>query len=163
MSFCASRVVFRELLTSPICAHNGRSLIVAKCSRHYATHRDSPTHVQPGVSPSSLLSQALDQKQRRSRREDTVGPFQLGLSQPSFGEGTTKKWSELSPKGKGQSLNFVIIVTSFPRILQYHRSYESDSSYDEPNCHIIWCWPDDGPHLRVDIGAVLKKLSVRTL
>jgi len=97
MSFCASRVVFRELLTSPICA---RSLIVTQCSRHYATHRDSPTYVQPGVSSSSLLSQALDQKQRGSRREDSVGPFQLGLSQPSSGQGTQKKWSELSPKGK---------------------------------------------------------------
>ncbi|KAH9968826.1 TIM21-domain-containing protein [Russula dissimulans] len=100
MSFCVSRVVFRELLTSPICAHKGRSLIVAECSRYYATHRDSPTYVPPSVSSSSLLSQALDQKQRRSGREDSVGPFQLGLSQPSFGEGTPKKWSELSPKSK---------------------------------------------------------------
>jgi hypothetical protein len=163
MSFCVSRVVFRELLTSPICAHKGRSLIVAECSRYYATHRDSPTYVPPSVSSSSLLSQALDQKQRRSGREDSVGPFQLGLSQPSFGEGTPKKWSELSPKSKGQSLNFVIIVMSFPRVLQYHRSYASDGSYDEPNGHPVWCWPDDGPHLRVDVGAVLKKLSVRTL
>ncbi len=101
MSFCAPRVVFRELLTLPICTHEGPSLIAAKCSRHYATHRDNP---QPGLSTSSLLSQALDQKQRGVRREDTVGPFQLGLSQPSFNGGTAKKWSELSPKGKGQSL-----------------------------------------------------------
>jgi len=100
MSSCASRVVFRELLTLPICAHQGPSLIAAKCSRHYATHRDTPTYAQPGSSKSSLLSQALDQKQRGARREDTVGPFQLGLSQPSFNKGTAKKWSELSPKGK---------------------------------------------------------------
>ncbi|KAI0283410.1 TIM21-domain-containing protein [Russula aff. rugulosa BPL654] len=100
MSFCASRVVLRELLTLPICAHEGPSLIAAKCIRHYATHRDTPTYAQPGLSTSSLLSQALDQKQRGARREDTVGPFQLGLSQPSFNEGTAKKWSELSPKGK---------------------------------------------------------------
>lgn len=104
MSFCASRVVFRELLTLPICTHKGPSLIAAKCSRHYATHRDTPTYAQPGSSASSLLSQALDQKQRSNRREDTVGPFQLGISQPSSNEGTTKKWSELSPKGKGLSL-----------------------------------------------------------
>ena len=104
MSSRASRVVFRELLTLPICTHEGPSLIAAKCSRRYATHRDTPTYAQPGLSKSSLLSQALDQKQRGSRREDTVGPFQLGLSQPSSNEGSAKKWSELSPKGKGQSL-----------------------------------------------------------
>jgi len=86
----------------PICAHEGPSLIAANCSRRYATHRNTPTYAQPGSSASSLLSQALDQKQRGARREDTVGPFQLGLSQPSFNEGTAKKWSELSPKGKGQ-------------------------------------------------------------
>jgi mitochondrial import inner membrane translocase subunit TIM21 len=106
MSSCASRVVFRELLTLPICAHKGPSRIAAKCSRHYATHRDTPTYAQPGLSTSSLLSQALDQKQRGARREDTVGPFQLGLSQPSLNKGTAKKWSELSPKGKGRSLTF---------------------------------------------------------
>jgi import inner membrane translocase subunit TIM21 len=103
MSFCASRVVFRELLTLPICAHEGPSLIAVKCSRYYATRRDTPAYAQSSVGTSSLLSQALDQKQRGARREDSVGPFQLGLSQPSFSEGTAKKWSELSPKGKGQS------------------------------------------------------------
>ena len=101
MSFCASRVVFRELLTLPICAHKGPSLVAVKCSRYYATRRDTPTYTQPGVGTSSLLTQALDQKQRGARRNDSVGPFQLGLSQPSFNEGAAKKWSELSPKGKG--------------------------------------------------------------
>jgi hypothetical protein len=105
MSFYASRVVFRELLTLPICVHEGPSFIAAKCSRHYATHRHTPTYAQPGLNTSSLLSQALDQKQRGARREDTVGPFQLGLSRPSFNEGTAKKWSELSPKGKGRSIS----------------------------------------------------------
>jgi import inner membrane translocase subunit TIM21 len=56
------------------------------------------------LSASALLSKALDQKQRGARREETVGPFQLGLSQPTFNERTAKKWSELSPKGKGRSL-----------------------------------------------------------
>ncbi|KAI9512875.1 TIM21-domain-containing protein [Russula earlei] len=102
MSFCITRSTIRELLALPICANKGRTLIVAKCARHYATHRDSPspTYVQPGMSSSHLLSQALDKKQRGLRGEGSVGPFQLGLSQPPYGEGTTKKWSELSPKGK---------------------------------------------------------------
>ncbi|KAH8997564.1 TIM21-domain-containing protein [Lactarius akahatsu] len=70
MSLCASRGVFG-----------------------YATHRDPPSNTHPRVDSSSLLSQALDQKQRKFRREDSVGPFQLG-------DGSSKKWSELSPKGK---------------------------------------------------------------
>jgi hypothetical protein len=104
MSFCASRIVFRELRALPTCVHKGHAFFVAKCSRHYATHRDTPTYAQPGVTSSSLLSQALDQKQRGVRREDSVGPFQLGLSPSSSDKGTTKKWSELSPRGKGQSI-----------------------------------------------------------
>lgn len=113
MSFCASRVVFREFLITRACAYRGRTLIVAKfSSRHYATHRDAPTYPQPGVGSSSLLSQALDQKQKGFRREDSVGPFQLGLSQPSYDHGTAKKWSELSPKGKGQSFSAIIVVTN---------------------------------------------------
>jgi import inner membrane translocase subunit TIM21 len=110
MSFYASRIVVKELITLPTRALKGRALVAIRCSRCYATRRDTPPHVQSGVGPSSLLSQALDQKQRGSRREDSVGPFQLGLSQSSFGEGTTKRWSELSPKGKGQFLNFIITL-----------------------------------------------------
>lgn len=64
---------------------------ISSALRAYATHRD---HV-----PSSLLSQALDQKQGTSRR-DTVGPFSLGTSQ-SKADGNVKKWSELSTGGKG--------------------------------------------------------------
>jgi len=100
MSFCASRIVFREPPTLLTGAHKTRTLFAVKYSRHYATHRDTPTYAQPGVTSSSLLSKALDQKQKGVRREDSVGPFQLGLSQPSFGKGSTKRWSELSPKGK---------------------------------------------------------------
>ena len=122
MSFCVSRILFRESLALPTCVHKGRTLFSAKCSRHFATHRDTPTYAQPGVTSSSLLSQALDQRQRGARREDSVGPFQLGLSQPSFGEGTTRKWSELSPKGKGQSLNFVSVSWEFSNVISAMRA-----------------------------------------
>lgn len=63
--------------------------------RRFATHRDPL--------PSSLLTSALDQKQRNSTqgRNDSVGPFALGV-QPSFRQGEkVKKWSELSTGGKG--------------------------------------------------------------
>ncbi|KAF8559344.1 hypothetical protein OG21DRAFT_1561708 [Imleria badia] len=53
---------------------------------------------------SSLLTSALDQKQRtsfRSSREDSVGPFQLGISQAALKRGEkAKKWSELGVGGK---------------------------------------------------------------
>jgi hypothetical protein len=162
MSFYASRIVVKELITLPTRALKGRALVAVRCSRCYATRRDTPPHAQSGVGPSSLLSQALDQKQRGSRREDSVGPFQLGLSQSSFGEGTTKKWSELSPKGKGQFLNF--IITLFVReFTVVNFSHTSDSSHDESNGHLIWCRSDDCPHLRPDVGTLLEELSYRTL
>ena len=63
--------------------------------RSYATRNDR-------VAASSLLSSALQQKQRENRGEDYVGPFQLGLIPPTpRGGGNTKKWSELSTAGKG--------------------------------------------------------------
>ncbi|KAI9445066.1 TIM21-domain-containing protein [Lactarius indigo] len=96
MSLCASRGIFGVLPTR-ICAYKRRTFIIIY--RRYATHRDPPSHTPPRVDSSSLLSQALDQKQRKFRRGDSVGPFQLGLSQ-QHGDGSSKKWSELSPKGK---------------------------------------------------------------
>lgn len=69
----------------------------AKWYRSYATHRDP-------IPTSSLLSHALDQKRRAAMREDSVGPFQLGLIPPTPQDGgNTKKWSELSAGGKGTS------------------------------------------------------------
>jgi hypothetical protein len=118
MSFRASCAVFGAFRTPYACTYKRRTLVVVKfSSRRYATHRDAQIYQQPGVGSSSLLSQALDQKERGPRREDSVGPFQLGLSRPSFDNGTAKKWSELSPKGKGQSLNSVFAATNLSRIL----------------------------------------------
>ena len=66
--------------------------------RSYAARNDR-------VAASSLLSSALEQKQRENRGEDYVGPFQLGLIPPTpRGGGNTKKWSELSTAGKGTSV-----------------------------------------------------------
>lgn len=63
-------------------------------ARRYATHKDP-------VIPSSLLSQALDQRHRAARRDDNVGPFQLGIVPPTPEEvGNVKKWSQLSAGGK---------------------------------------------------------------
>lgn len=66
---------------------------VFKCAkiRSYATHRNHAP---------DLLSQTLDVK-RGTRREDTVGPFILGVPPSQQGVENVKKWSELSPGGKG--------------------------------------------------------------
>ncbi|KAG1829230.1 hypothetical protein DFJ58DRAFT_719715 [Suillus subalutaceus] len=63
------------------------------CRRSFVTHQDAA---------SSLLSSALDQKQRGTRlnREDSVGPFTLGISQGSLKGKKVKQWSELSTGGK---------------------------------------------------------------
>ncbi|KIK99759.1 hypothetical protein PAXRUDRAFT_131328 [Paxillus rubicundulus Ve08.2h10] len=64
-------------------------------TRRHGIHRDA--------SAPSLLTSALDQKQRTSQlnREDAVGPFQIGISQASLRRGEkAKKWSELSAGGK---------------------------------------------------------------
>ncbi|KAF9229589.1 hypothetical protein BS17DRAFT_689985 [Gyrodon lividus] len=74
---------------------NELSALQRNTTRGYALHRDA--------SASSLLTSALDQKQRTSQlnREDSVGPFQLGISQASLRRGEkAKKWSELSTGGK---------------------------------------------------------------
>jgi len=67
---------------------------------HWITFR---TYASGQGTPSSLLSSALDQKQRTSHssREDSVGPFQLGISQAALKRGEkAKRWSELSVGGK---------------------------------------------------------------
>jgi len=60
-------------------------------NRSYATHRSNA---------SDLLSQTLDVK-RGSRREDTVGPFVLGVPPSQQSAENVKRWSELSTGGKG--------------------------------------------------------------
>jgi len=83
---------------------------VTQCSRKYATHRDPL--------PSSLLTSALDQKQRGPQRDESVGPFQLGM-QPSIRHGEkVKKWSELSTGGKGiVGLRFPALICDTDRTL----------------------------------------------
>lgn len=76
-----------------VVASTGRNIqeLQGTC-RQYATRRDA--------APSSLLSSALDRKQRSAdfQREESVGPFQIGVS-PQHGE-KVKRWSELSTAGK---------------------------------------------------------------
>lgn len=67
-----------------------------------------------GGTPSSLLTSALDQKQRTSHsanKDDSVGPFQLGISQAALRRGEkVKKWSELSVGGKGKSCSTSLLT-----------------------------------------------------
>jgi len=87
------------------------STILQGC-RRYATHRDPL--------PSSLLTAALDQKQRGAQRDESVGPFQLGV-QPSIRHGEkVKKWSELSTGGKGVVYSGFMLIfrrSLYPRLV----------------------------------------------
>ncbi|TCD70670.1 hypothetical protein EIP91_002394 [Steccherinum ochraceum] len=97
--------------------------------RTFATHRD-PT------ATSSLLSNALDQKQRASQRDDSVGPFQLGLIPPTPRDDVkVKKWSELSTSGKvlrstARTSNLVVILfgAGLSAVLLYALTSEMFSS-----------------------------------
>ncbi|EIW64526.1 uncharacterized protein TRAVEDRAFT_68318 [Trametes versicolor FP-101664 SS1] len=94
-------------LTLRLCKSSTRSARIVVLPRAYATHAQNAT-VNPQGSASgskptaaSLLSGALDGRQRSSRREDSAGPFQLGLTPPRADEvPPEKKWSELSAGGK---------------------------------------------------------------
>ncbi|KAI0639135.1 TIM21-domain-containing protein [Trametes polyzona] len=90
-----------------LCASSTRSTRIVIIPRSYATHAQN-VNVNPQGGPSgskptaaSLLSSALDQRQRAARREDMAGPFQLGITPPRPDEvRPEKKWSELSVGGK---------------------------------------------------------------
>ncbi|KAF9452552.1 hypothetical protein P691DRAFT_804295 [Macrolepiota fuliginosa MF-IS2] len=93
-----------------------RTSFSLRCSnyqvRKYAMHRDSANLNSP-----SHLSQSLDTKHNRSSaRPDTVGPFQLGISQQTLRSNEkVKKWSQLSTGGKvvrtaSQTKNLTVIL-----------------------------------------------------
>jgi import inner membrane translocase subunit TIM21 len=89
--------------TTRCCARvNSRLVLSLQSTRGYAKHKSK---LQTNPTASSLLSRALDQKQRgaRSGTADTAGPFTLGIgAQGSLGHAEkVKKWSELSASGKG--------------------------------------------------------------
>lgn len=74
------------------------------------------------------------------------------------------------PRRSGPSL--VLKAKVSPRLCHYgdelfelecYFSCTSDSSYDEPNSHPVRCWSYDCPHLRLDVGALLKEFSYRAL
>lgn len=71
----------------------------------YATHAELKAGPSAGSSKptaQSLLNSALDLRQRAARREDSAGPFTLGITPPRLDEvKPEKKWSELSAGGKG--------------------------------------------------------------
>lgn len=87
----------RPRMNVPQAAPIGSKRGFASSSPVHATHRDTP--------PSSLLSQALDQRRQavRDSQTETAGPFMLGTIERTGPK--QKKWSELSAKGKGMADN----------------------------------------------------------
>ncbi|TRM60142.1 TIM21-domain-containing protein [Schizophyllum amplum] len=130
----ALRLPARSFLTpscarcsSPATFSRTRHLALA-FRRRYATQRDGlNTSNQDGLnmSTASSFSQTLDQRQRARTRRDTVGPFQLGLSQPAAQEGV-KPWSQLNAGGKAMratarttNLTVVLLGAGLSAILLY--------------------------------------------
>jgi mitochondrial import inner membrane translocase subunit TIM21 len=88
-----SRLVTRHLVLLPVSSRCSAARLKPRAfhgHRSYATHKDH--------SPSSLLSPQFEQR-KAGRSADSVGPFQLGIVQPSTQK--VKKWSDLSTGGKG--------------------------------------------------------------
>ncbi|KAF9474294.1 hypothetical protein BDN70DRAFT_884949 [Pholiota conissans] len=82
-----------HLLRLPTKNHFAR---IVGTRRRYATHRGSMDFGEK-----SQLLESLDTKQQHSDpKHDSVGPFQLGLSQSARKGEPIKKWSELSTGGK---------------------------------------------------------------
>ena len=132
--------------TSLPTANSRRASSIVRC---YATHR--------GSLDSSPLSQSLDQNRGTTpRSRDSVGPFQLGLSQPSAVYEEVKPWSELSKTGKGQRTQtiFMIIFLTFSE-----HSRTSDSEDHKSHRDITGCWAISLACLFAHIGTVLLKLA----
>ena len=100
--------------------------------RTFATHKGAAT-----ASTTPLLSQALDQKARSARRDDSVGPFRLGLIPPTPQEvGNIKKWSELNRAEKGASTNS---YDAFFKTITHRSSSRKDNSpHIQSHRHPIW-------------------------
>lgn len=119
--------------------------------RRYATRRDNLDFSEQG----SLLSHSLDTN-RSEAKHDTVGPFQLGLSQTALRKGEkVPKWSELSTGGKG------VLLQPF-KVTDSH-SVPCSSSYYGPNnksrSHLVGSRPLRPPCILFDIRAFLQKFS----
>ena len=87
---CA-KSAFRPRTTSSL-------VLLRGAKRTFATHRDDLDFSTRG----SPLSNTLDSKRGAEPKHESVGPFQLGLSQQALRTGEkVPKWSELDTKGKG--------------------------------------------------------------
>ncbi|TEB39346.1 hypothetical protein FA13DRAFT_1725330 [Coprinellus micaceus] len=86
---CA-KSAFRPRTTSSL-------VLLCGLKRTFATHRDDLDFSTRG----SPLSNTLDSKRGAEPKHESVGPFQLGLSQQALRTGKKiPKWSELDTKGK---------------------------------------------------------------
>ena len=100
----AARRLCRSSVTPSRLPTTSRLRVIVQTYATQAELRTNATASGSKPTAASLLSSALDQKQRAARREDSAGPFTLGITPPRPDEvKPEKKWSELSVGGKGTS------------------------------------------------------------
>lgn len=160
--FCTRSQRSTHIFTFPL-THRHHNYASDVCRRTFVTHQDAAS--------SSLLSSALDQKQRGARlnREDSVGPFTLGISERSLKhDKKVKQWSQLSTGGKGAHTFHHFIVTSchlafilISETVQLTALYSASnhSAHYEPCRHSFGCWIFCCPHICSHIGAIFKELA----
>lgn len=162
MSFARAKLSLRWTCLAQPTAQSSRASHAGARRFRVVVCRSYATAQNDRVTTSSLLTSALDQKQRTSQRDDYVGPFQLGLTPPTPQSGeNVKKWSQLSTAGKGASNH----LSSCCLTRSCYVSGTYYSSHNQSGCHpsrrgSFYC-----SHLCLDLGAVFEKFghcAVRT-
>jgi hypothetical protein len=89
-------------------------------------------------SASNFLPQSLDIKPQATRRQETVGPFGLGVSPSAQSPKNVKRWSELGTGGKG---NLPLVVNFSHEMFAKRFVFRVflPKSYG-PLCGPVICW-----------------------
>ena len=119
----AARRLCRSSVTPSRLPTTSRLRVIVQTYATQAELRTNATASGSKPTAASLLSSALDQKQRAARREDSAGPFTLGITPPRPDEvKPEKKWSELSVGEKGTSHQLNVTETRSNDIWFRHRA-----------------------------------------
>jgi len=112
---------------------------------HFACFTFARTYATRG-SASDLLSQTLDVKRQTTRKQDSVGPFGLGVPPSAQSAENVKKWSQLGTGGKvmrttARTSNLLVILfgAGFSAVLIYALTSELFSKNSPTVLHSEAC------------------------